>query len=394
MSESNHDAAGPAAGYLFQPEKALLRLAKAPIGASVGVETGDDVVEKFDGEVTHSEQLKNTQIGQGNPFADRSVGLWKTLFIWTQKNAAKEENRALSRLILSTNRSLPNKCLARSLADAKDLGGIEEVILSLKDTGVNASDSIKTYVETVLQTNHEGLVDIVSRIRLDEGYENVDGIRGQTIGYLQLPSNVDSVTVYNSLLGWLSHTLKGLWDAGEAGWIESEAFANQKQAVIEEYRRQSFSARAARAISVTPAEQDSKRKDLFVQQLQVICADEDEIVDAIIEMVRESKETTRLYREGVITYQEFEERDERLHTRWKQIFRRNLRSGGPLPEEEVGYRIFDDATDHNESVGTIKPIDRYMTAGALHRLANDVDNQFRIGWHPKFKQLFLPTDSE
>lgn len=388
MAKQSNDASGPAAGYLFQPEKALLRLARAPIDASIGVETGDDVVESRSGEVTHSEQLKNQQAKSGNPFANRSEALWKTLSIWVKNNDIAG-NRAQSHLILSSNRIVPEDCLARTLDLAKDGGAVQQAVKKLKETGSNPSNSIREYADEVLGSTEERLMDIVARIRVDDSAGDIGGIRAQTIAFLQLPSNVDGEAVYNSLLGWLSTSLKELWDAGEAGWIRCEAFANQKQSVIDDYRRGSFSARTASAISVTSEEQDAKRGDLFVQQLQIIELDDDEILDAIIEVVRESKETTRLYRDGVITYQEFEERDERLHTRWKQIFRRNARSAASLTEEQIGFKVFYDTTDHNESIGTIKPIERYMTAGALHRLANDLENQFWIGWHPKFKQLLM-----
>lgn len=41
--ERSHVAAGPMAGYLFQPIRALYWLMKVPRGATVGVETEDDV---------------------------------------------------------------------------------------------------------------------------------------------------------------------------------------------------------------------------------------------------------------------------------------------------------------------------------------------------------------
>ena len=388
-----HDAAGPAAGYFFQPEKALLRLAKAPRLAFVGVETGDDVVEVRDGEVTDSEQLKNTSEGRGNPFADRSIGLWKTLSIWLNAHASQSGWVANSRLIFSTNRTVPTSCLARTLANAIKPDDINSAVQVLRETGSSPSESIREFVECVEESTDDALAHIVERIRLDDGPGVTDSIRGDTIEYLQLPSNVDGSHVYDSLLGWIIRTLKGLWDSGEAGWITGEAFANQKQAIIDECRRTSFSARAARAISVSPVEQDSKRDDLFVQQLQLIEMDDDETIEAIIEMIRESKEIMRLFQLGVITRTEFEDRDERLHTRWNRIFKRHRRVSTQT-EEQVGYMVFDETTNHNEPLGSLTPIERYMTAGALHRLANDEDCEFFIGWHPRFKELLLPVEEE
>lgn len=391
---AGHDAAGPAAGYFYQPEKALLRLAKAPRFALVGVETGDDVVEVRYGDVTASEQLKNATQGQGNPFADRSEGLWKTLSIWVAAYAVEPERVGNSRLILSTNRAVPTSCLARTLANAKNAEGVKAAIQLLRNTGSAPSDTIKKFAESIAKSTDDDLAHIVERIRIDDGTGMTNSVRGDTIEHLQLPSNVDGSQVYDSLLGWLIRMLKGLWDSGEAGWISGEAFANPKQAIIEECRRTSFSARAARAIRFSPAEQDSKRDELFVRQLQLIEVDDDETIDAITEMIRESKEIMRLSRLGVITQKEFEDRDERLHTRWNRIFKRHGRSLPQEKERDLGYAVFDETTDHNEPLGSLVPIERYMTSGALHRLANNADYEFFIGWHPRFKDLLVPVEEE
>ncbi|MCC9658303.1 ABC-three component system protein [Rhodopirellula halodulae] len=384
---TKHDAAGPAAGYLFQPEKALLRLAKAPRSAWVGVETGDDVVEMLDGVVTDSEQLKNTVLGQGNPFADRSVGLWKTLSIWISALEVEPERVNNSQLILSTNRKIPSNCLAKMLADAREPESIQEAVQQLRYKGNTPSDAIREFVEIVERTDDDTLHDIVGRIRIDDGTELSNSIKVDTIEYLQLPSNVDGPHVYDSLLGWLNQTLKQLWDACEPGWISGEAFANQKHAVIDNCHRESLSARAACSISVSDSERNAKKNDLFVMQLQLIDADDDETIDAINDLIRESKEIFRLCQRGLITKPEFVARDARLYERWKRIARRHKRSPGERTDQQIGYFIYDDATDHDEPLGKLRPIDRYMTSGAFHRLANDLDSDFFVGWHPSFKKL-------
>ena len=81
----DHSAVGPAAGFLFQFERAFLHLAKSGKGAVVGIETEDDVALKtVDGKVVW-EQSKISLQDQGHPFANRSKNLWNTLLIWLAK---------------------------------------------------------------------------------------------------------------------------------------------------------------------------------------------------------------------------------------------------------------------------------------------------------------------
>ncbi len=390
---TKHDAPGPAAGYLYQPAKALLRLSKAPVSAWIGVETGDDVVEEMEGVVTASEQAKNASAGQGNPFADRSVGLWKTLSIWIGALETEPARVANARLILSTNRQVPDGCLARMLAAARLPGEIEAATLQLRETGEAPSKSIKEFVAVVVQTDQAVLEDIVSRIRIDDGTGLTNSVKGDTIEFLQLPTNVDESYVYDALLGWLSQALKRLWDAGEPGWISCKSFANQRQSIIENCHRDAFSARATRSITVSQDEQDARKGDRFVRQLQLIDVDDDETLTAISELIRESKEIIRLFEQGVITKPDFLDRDARLYDRWTLIYKRHKRSTAFDSEEACGYQIYDETTDHNEPLGTLKPIDRYMTAGALHRLANDPEYEFFVGWHPRYKELLETEDA-
>src|ERR1039457_4618928 len=81
MSETSHSAAGPAAGFDYQFERALYWLAQSPASAVIGIETDDDVaVRRVDGSLR--EQDKHSDRDGAKPFGDRSKDLWNTLWIW------------------------------------------------------------------------------------------------------------------------------------------------------------------------------------------------------------------------------------------------------------------------------------------------------------------------
>src|ERR1041384_4168710 len=82
MSLEKHSAPGSNAGFSFQFERALLRLAESPAGFIVGIETDDDVaVRSPTGEVI-LEQSKHSIHEDGQPFGNRSKDLWNTLATW------------------------------------------------------------------------------------------------------------------------------------------------------------------------------------------------------------------------------------------------------------------------------------------------------------------------
>ena len=85
---TSHTAPGQAAGYMFQPERALYWLATSP-ALTVGIETEDDVVVHLQNGSSVREQDKSTISGRV-PFGDRSKDLWNTLGIWVDAASAKQ----------------------------------------------------------------------------------------------------------------------------------------------------------------------------------------------------------------------------------------------------------------------------------------------------------------
>src|SRR5688572_8339439 len=74
-------ASGPAAGFLYQFERALAWLSRSGPTGRVGIETTDDVV--YEGEDRSvQEQDKHGLDAGGTAFGDTSVDLWKTLANW------------------------------------------------------------------------------------------------------------------------------------------------------------------------------------------------------------------------------------------------------------------------------------------------------------------------
>ena len=73
-STKNHTAAGPAAGYYFQPEIALHLLSHADMDASIAIEADDDLTEQVNGVITKRAQAKH-QLTDKVQFSDGSIDL-------------------------------------------------------------------------------------------------------------------------------------------------------------------------------------------------------------------------------------------------------------------------------------------------------------------------------
>src|SRR5689334_20130736 len=102
------------AGYLFQPDRALVILCSCNSKQSVSIELVDDLaIIDHNGKIIVREQTKNTIQTNTQTFKNRSKDLWNTLDIWCQavKDAALDiEN---TKLVCVTNAELEDNLIIK-----------------------------------------------------------------------------------------------------------------------------------------------------------------------------------------------------------------------------------------------------------------------------------------
>src|ERR1017187_4387334 len=137
MAANRHSAEGPAAGFVYQFERALNWLAQKEAGSSVGIETADDVTVRGADDSELYEQDKHSLSGAAQPFGDRSLGLWKTLSTWIEISEASQRpiDDSVSFLFV-TNTSVP-PCVLRRIADAASAAEVEACLVELRSAGQN-----------------------------------------------------------------------------------------------------------------------------------------------------------------------------------------------------------------------------------------------------------------
>lgn len=106
----NDSAKGPAAGYIFQFEKALLMLTKLDKDDFISIENVDDIAVHKNGSVYITVQAKHRISSSGMTFQDTSYSLWRTLQIWIQKIEKGIFNDE-TQFVCSTNKIIPKDSL-------------------------------------------------------------------------------------------------------------------------------------------------------------------------------------------------------------------------------------------------------------------------------------------
>ncbi len=386
------------AGYVFQLDRALYWLATCQRGAKVGIEAFvDDIAVINEGKVVILEQDKFSISPDSYPLGNKSKNLWNTLNIWLKAIDEGEVDLSRTEFHLVTNKTLPPNGLLNKLANAKSDNEIEECVGKLRNLGENPPESLAVLIQSVLAHNDKMLKDLIKRIRITDGTDSSHGqqLKEKAASHLQIPSNIPTDEVIQSLLGWLHIISMEFWEKQQPAWITQEAFVNQMYREIERSRNRVFRETAKDLLPVSEEDRKSHEGRVFVMQLLQIAIDEnnEELIRAIDDFIRCASELTRLSREGNITERDIKEFENHLIDRWQRIFalhdRQLQRTQRPILDykkiaEDVGYEIYSESTNYRERLAGQQTEEYYLTSGYYHRLADVLD----VGWHPDFRELF------
>lgn len=373
------DAAGPAAGFLYQFERLLYHLASRDSEVVIGIEAGDDLVIQDSDGVTLEEDKHSVQ-PTGHPLADRSVALWKTLANWV--DAGKDARYHKAGLFLVTNRPVP-ACLARRLGhQPKQPKDSVLLVADLRRVASSPSKAIAPFVDRVISANDDTLANLIGRITLFDASEGTSSsaLREKIASHLHIPDHIDSGAVLDRLLGWLHAVVKDRWDRGLQVWIEGQAFSRQLFSTLKSIDRQRVLERATHLINISEEDRKKARLNHFFHHLSLISCGDDEVEEALDDFVRFNVEYSRLLEEGDIGPDDWEARRGRLQRRWRAIRRRHIDVRSDSPSEDVGRDIYRETVNHIESLGVFTTYEQYLTAGHYQRLAN-VDE---VWWSPDY----------
>jgi len=383
-SAEKHSAPGQAAGYFYQVERAMARLAESNPEAIVAVEKEDDVSVRLSDDRLILEQDKHT-VNDSSPFTDGSHALWNTLDIWTTLAENNEISPENANYFLVTNVEIPPG-LARTIGEC-DSSNVSQCLVSLKQKAGEITGDVRVKADRVIARDNSLLSDVLINISCVDSSASSAGpmLRRKVIGNLHLHPEVDGIDVLNGLHGWISNQLLEAWRAKKPGLISRASFDRQLHRICHNLR--TFKKRFGfpkHLVDIANTDLNRYRKERFVKQLTLVTKNSDETLEAIDDFVCCSTERSRLAKEGDLTGDDWKDFDGNLFQSWQNIFRRETRLRAGEPEEDIGYGIFSYTRDKEFTLGeyTAHP---YFVKGTYHRLADD--KQLTLGWHPQFQSL-------
>jgi hypothetical protein len=316
-------APGSAAGYTFQFERALYHLASSPAGAKVGIETDDDVTVRLPGGQRFEEQDKHSIVPTGQPFTDRSYNLWNALSGWAAACKAGDPPAEVANFFLVTNRPVPD-CLARRIHEANSKSDAHSCLAEIEAAGAAPRDAVSDLVAAFLSQDHSLLLELITRTQVLDGVSVCgDALRTEILNRLPLPSAIDGASVLDELGGWLVRVTMELWRARQPAWISRQAFVDHFHALLNTRRRDKQRERNASLLTLpTPDEIQKHNARTFVQQIELVAHEQDDIDGAIRDFLQAASERLRLSKEGDIPDAEWAAFKDRLKSNADRLARK------------------------------------------------------------------------
>jgi ABC-3C protein len=390
LIDTTHTATGQMAGYLFQPDRALVLLCSCNNNESVSIELVDDVAMiDDDGNVIFREQDKSSIQAEGQPFKDRSKDLWNTLMIWATEIKNGTLKIETTKLVCVTNKKLDDNSLIKKISSAKTEAEVTTAIALLKTAAAEPPAGLKKTIETVL-AEEEILKKLIPQITLIED-NNLETRNKEIADELHLSDEIKN-NVIESLRGWLNESILKQLERGQAPIIKKTDFNNRYHLVINKETDDRIVFMAKRfvksKISQTDREEASDRT--FVKQLDLVGHSDKHniLLDAIDDFLCSEAERTRLTIKGDLDREELNDMDELSKERWTEVFRRKMTQLKPDMKEddlaEFAFEIYDTTVSGYLAEIRGNKTQPYFTKGSFHKLSDELE----IGWHPHWQKHF------
>jgi hypothetical protein len=373
------------AGYSLQTTRLTARLLEADPGSILSLEVFDDVGVDLPDGTRIAEQSK--LFLDGNPVADRAVGLWKTLSNWVDAVRIGELDPAKTRFELYASKPVSGSLVegfskacstpdaVKAIEAARQLLWGTPPIFSKKSS---LAGSIRDYVNNVLEADEAITRQIILAFTFRQGggvpqKDFEDLIRK---GFL-----TDEVVkhVADQALGWVKSRTDELLQQGKPAYIERDRFFTEITAFVRRIDRQNILCSFAPDPKQEQIDRDIAAKT-YVRQLQIIDLSYEDQIEAVIDYLRASSDRTIWSARGIVHEDSFKEFENGLRKAWKHLKRESDLTYSGQDEVGRGQLLYSKCSLHTAKLQNME-LENHFTRGSFHALSNELV----IGWHPDYK---------
>lgn len=376
---SKSSAPGPYLGYSQQQVRLLYHLLTCPEGGChVSLEHLDDVVVHYPDGTLLLEQDKSATAT--NPLADLSKELWKSIAHWLELAASKQIHLGDCRFYLYV--TPPHSgAWAKVLHTAQTAAEIEPLLEKAKQLlARKAPPSCATDLAKFVAAPRDVRLELVRRLSIISSDENpLEPVRS-LIRPLMGPGLVDETCEMG--LGMAVSRVDDLMRAGKPALIEADPFKSSFRAAARKSNMPGYLPDLAGAPSTSAVSGKLLARPVFIQQLDLIQADQDERLRAVADFLQASANKVKWADTMLIHDSSLDEFDETLARHHGLVTKELKVTHAGHPETTIGQLRYLRCSQFQAKLeGHAVPSS--FVPGCFHALAD----AYRLGWHPDYFKL-------
>lgn len=394
-------------GYFYQPLYALYKLLQTDIADNPDcfllIENLDDI--DF---TTNVDSLKLIQtkhhIKSKGSISDKSIDLWKSLRIWSERIKNNDINLENVYFYLVTTATANNDSIAFFLRPKnRNTNKALEEIRKIAEEGKQNAILRKNNPELKKHENEDAYLSFssldntiqkkfIDKIYIVDNSSNIEQILldiKKLLKYACSSSDIDYFV--EKLSGWfIIRVITSLYDKMQEKITKWE-LEDKIDEYREEFKRGSLPIDYENEFNDISEDNLAQNERLFIEQLKAIKVTPTTISNAICDYYKAYNQRGLWVRKSKILNAGLEEYDNRLIREWSIEFENMIPnindSTNDIEKEKAGREVYKNVENKNipiceAEIHKIKG--HYIMRGSYHMLANQVN----VGWHPDYKHKF------
>lgn len=381
-----HSAPGPYLGFALQPVRLCFYLLSSPADASVSLEHLDDVAVHYADGTVLLEQCKSSL--SHNALSDWSGDLWKTVANWLDAVESGKVDAGKAAFCLYVTPPKVGK-LSSAIRDAASAEDVKQLVQQVEDKLGKKAEPPKciAHVQRFLDASAKVRDAVITKTSVVSNDD--DPI--QPLRVLLAPTVPDGSmnAICESAIGMALARADRLIRQGLPALVNVAEFRKSFHALVQRNNLPGY----LPTFSVAPTTADTSAvlssRPMFIRQLQLIEATEEQQLRAASDLMRTSGDKTKWAEQGLVYEGSFDDWEESL-------LRRHAAIQGEVKD------VFSDKTEvvqgrtvYNRCSALDVPIDGRAVPGHFtHGGFNDLADRRELGWHADHKSLLGKEGSE
>lgn len=374
-----HAAAGPYLGFALQPVRLCYYLLSSPPDASVSLEYLDDVAVHYADGTLLLEQCKSAL--SHNPISDWSDDLWKTIANWLDAVETQKVDGVKTSFQLYVTPSKLGK-LSAAMHTAADSKAVESFVKQVKDKLNKKAKPPKCieYVQKFINSTEALRLEVVGKTTVFA----TDADPLEPLRKLLRPTIPEALleVICASAIGQAKEAADKCIRRNVPALVPVAEFQKNFHAFVQQNNMAGYLPTFTAAPTNDAAKALLTSHPVFVRQLRLIHATEEQQLRAASDLMRMSGDKVKWAEQGLVFRGTFEDWESTLLRKHDSALSEVLETYSEKTQEAQGKIVY------SRCAAMEVPLDSRAVPGHFtHGGFNDLADRRELGWHPKHQPL-------